>query len=99
MTTGTVQELANQIESKLSEIHKLRRDLRELHQKLRMEIERVERDEVESRHKKSVRWEEVEWDIHYIEVAIEGITNQVNTLKEHLYQLISVGPVRRFAFE
>ena len=99
MTTATVTELTNQIENKLSEIHELRRDLRELNHELRVERERIEGTEEEVRHGRSVRWEEIETDIYYTEVEIRGITREVETLKSRLYELISVGPVIRIAFE
>ena len=95
MTTGAVQELTEQIEEKLREIHKLRVDLRELIQESRTEMEREGNERLI--HGATVREEELEWDIHITEAAIRGISEQVEALRERVYELTSVRPIRRVA--
>lgn len=99
MTAETVAELTNQIENKLIEVQEQKRDLRELEQQLRLEVERLEGTEELARHGRSIRWEEIEWDITCTESAIKGITREINTLRERLYKLISREPFTRIALE
>ena len=99
MTTGTVRNLTNQIEEKSVEVHELRRELRELEEDLKIEVERVESNAAEASRGRSVRWEEIEWDIHCTETAISVITKQIQTLKDQLHEATSVYPASRIALE
>ena len=99
MTAETAATLTNQIENKLAEVHELKRDLRELNQQLNIEVRRLEGTEELARHGRSVRWEEIEWDICCTESAIEGITREINTLQSRIEELISLSPVKRIASE
>ena len=87
MKNRTARSLANQIENKLREVQEQKRDLKELEQDLKEEIERVGKDERESRNGRSVRWEEIEWDIHCTETAIRCISEEVEKLREQLHEL------------
>ena len=99
MTRGTVRELVNQIESKQAELHKLKRELRELNQDWRTECERCESSDREHSYGLSVRQEEIEWDIQCTESAIRAISNQVDTLKARLHEQITVRSKNRIATE
>ena len=94
-----VGDLVNKIEGKLAEIQGLRRDLVELNQELRDEVQRVEEDEEESKRGRSVKWEELEWDIMCTESAITGISNEVESLKVRLYTALSERPTRKVTTE
>ena len=94
-----VGDLVNKIEGKLVEIQGLRRDLVELNQELREEVQRVEEDEEESKRGRSVKWEELEWDIQCTESAIAGISNKVELLKVQLYTTLSERSTRRVTTE
>ena len=94
-----VGDLVNKIEGKLAEIQGLRRDLVELNQELRDEVQRVEEDEEESKCGRSVKWEELEWDIMCTESAITGISNEVESLKVRLYTALSERPTRKVTTE
>ena len=94
-----VGELLNKVERKLGEIQGLKIELVELNQELKNEIERVEVDKEEARRGKSIKWEELEWDICCTELAISGITNEVEVLKDQIYKILSGGASRRVARE
>ena len=94
-----VGDLVNKIEGKLVEIQALKRDLVELNLELRDEIQRVEEDEEESKRGRSVKWEELEWDIQCTESAIVGHTNEVESLKSQFYRILSGGSTGRITTE
>ena len=89
MTTGPVSEITNEIETKLIELQQLKRDLTELEQDLKEEVERTEGKGCEAKYGKSVKCEEIEWDIYLTEKGIKCISEQVEALKEQLDELSS----------
>ena len=99
MTAETAAELTNRIENKLVEVHKLRRDLRELNQQLRVEVERLEGTEELARHGRSIRWEELEWEIICTESAIKGTIRELNELQRQLLEVNSAGLPTKIASE